>query len=133
MSDRVFFYGTLLTGFSRRPRAGLDGKLTFVARGSIQATLFDLGLYPAAVPSQDGRVFGEVHEMHNPAEVLAVLDHIEGYRQDEPDRSLYIRVKTPVTLDDGRIEPAWVYYYNAPLGKAERIPSGDYLKHLRVT
>lgn len=133
MSDRVFFYGTLLTGFSRRPRAGLDGKLTFVACGSIQATLFDLGLYPAAVPSQDGRVFGEVHEMHNPAEVLAVLDHIEGYRQDEPDRSLYIRVKTPVTLDDGRIEPAWVYYYNAPLGKAERIPSGDYLKHLRVT
>lgn len=133
MSDRVFFYGTLLTGFSRRPRAGLDGKLTFVARGSIQATLFDLGLYPAAIPSQEGRVFGEVHEMHNPTEVLAVLDHIEGYRQDEPDRSLYVRVETPVTLDDGRTEAAWVYFYNAPLGKAERILSGDYLKHLRVT
>ena len=132
MSDRVFFYGTLLTGFSRRPRAGLDGKLTFLARGSIQAALFDVGLYPAAVPSQDGRVWGEVHIMHDPAEVLPVLDHIEGYRQGEPDRSLYTRIETPVTLEDGRVEAAWVYFYNAPLGKAERIESGDYLKHLRV-
>jgi hypothetical protein len=25
-----------------------------------------------------------------------------------------------------------VYFYNAPLGRAERIPSGDYLEHLRI-
>lgn len=132
MPERVFFYGTLLTGFSRRPRAGLDGKLTFVGRGSIQAALFDLGLYPAAVPSPDGRVWGEVHEIHDPAIVLPVLDQIEGYRQGEPDQSLYTRIRTPVTMEDGTMEQAWVYFYNAPLGRAERIPSGDYLKHLRV-
>ena len=39
---------------------------------------------------------------------------------------------TDVTLDDGRTEPAWAYFYNAPLGRAQRITSGDYLEHLNV-
>ena len=34
--------------------------------------------------------------------VLAVLDEIEGVRPNEPDASLYIRVETPVTLEDGQ-------------------------------
>jgi len=25
-----------------------------------------------------------------------------------------------------------VYFYNAPLGRAERIDSGDYLRHLKI-
>ena len=36
-----------------------------------------------------------------------------------------------VTLDDGRSENAWAYFYNAPLGQAQRIASGDYLEHLK--
>ena len=132
MSTRVFFYGTLRTGFSRRPRTGVDPKLTFIGHGSIEAALFDVGLYPAAVPTPDSRVFGEVFEMETPDEVLATLDEFEGYRPSEPDRSLYTRAETLVTLDDGRTELAWVYFYNAPLGRAARIPSGDYLQHLRV-
>ena len=35
------------------------------------------------------------------------------------------------TLEDGRVVDAWAYFYNAPLGRAERIHSGDYLEHLR--
>ena len=59
-------------------------------------------------------------------------DEIEGYRASEPDTSLYTRAEIPVTFDDGRQARAWVYFYNAPLGRAERIQSGDYLEHLRV-
>jgi gamma-glutamylcyclotransferase (GGCT)/AIG2-like uncharacterized protein YtfP len=62
--------------------------------------------------------------------VLAVLDEIEGHRPSEPDRSLYNRVLTSVTLEDGSLEQAWTYFYNAPLGQAQRIASGDYLEHL---
>jgi gamma-glutamylcyclotransferase (GGCT)/AIG2-like uncharacterized protein YtfP len=36
-----------------------------------------------------------------------------------------------VTLDDGRTDDAWVYFYNAPLGRAPRIASGDYVEHLK--
>jgi gamma-glutamylcyclotransferase (GGCT)/AIG2-like uncharacterized protein YtfP len=36
-----------------------------------------------------------------------------------------------VTLEDGCTVDAWAYFYNAPLGRAERIASGDYLEHLK--
>jgi gamma-glutamylcyclotransferase (GGCT)/AIG2-like uncharacterized protein YtfP len=128
----VFFYGTLMAGFDRRQRAGIDDKLTYVGRGSIHAALFDLGIYPAAVPALEGFVWGEVYEMAEPEAVLAALDDIEGYRPENPDRSLYTRQQTDVRLPNGTLALAWVYFYNAPLGQAPRIPSGDYLEHVRV-
>lgn len=132
MTNRVFFYGTLMTGFDRRRRIGIDHSLRYVGRGCIQAALFDLGIYPAAVPDPEGRVWGELYEMANPQDVLSALDSIEAYRPDEPDASLYIRREAPVMLEDGALDTAWVYFYNAPLGRAERIHSGDYLAHLKV-
>jgi gamma-glutamylcyclotransferase (GGCT)/AIG2-like uncharacterized protein YtfP len=132
MTDRVFFYGTLMTGFERRKRIGIDAQLRYLGRGWIEAALFDLGIYPAAVPAPDGRVWGEVYQMHDPVSALAALDEIEGYCADEPDSSLYTRRETPITFGDGTETLGWVYFYNAPLGRAERIPSGDYLEYLRV-
>jgi gamma-glutamylcyclotransferase (GGCT)/AIG2-like uncharacterized protein YtfP len=131
VQDLVFFYGTLMAGFDRRRRAGIDSKLSFVGRGSIQASLFDLGLYPAAVPGPDGTVWGELYETADASVVLAALDEIEGYRPGDPDRSLYVRSRVPVALPDGASRRAWVYFYNAPLGGAQRIASGDYLDHMK--
>ena len=131
MGDHVFFYGTLMAPFNRPGRQRITPKLTFIGRGSIHAALFDLGIYPAAIPVADNSlVWGEVYETAEPVPVLAALDEIEGYRANEPDRSLYTRVLADVTLEDGRIEKAWTYFYNAPLGRAQRIASGDYLEHL---
>ena len=80
----------------------------------------------------DGRVWGEAHWMLDRDAVLGALDEIEGFRPNEPDSSLYTRAETIVTFDDGRTAPAWTYFYNAPLGQAQRIESGDYLEHLKV-
>jgi gamma-glutamylcyclotransferase (GGCT)/AIG2-like uncharacterized protein YtfP len=33
-------------------------------------------------------------------------------------------------LEDGRTLQAWVYFYNAPLGQAAQILSGDYRRYL---
>lgn len=132
MTDLVFFYGTLMSAFRRPGRSRIEAKLLPQGRGWIHATLFDLGLYPAAIPSSESRVWGEVHRMVDRDAVLAVLDEIEGVRPAEPDASLYTRVETSVTFDDGRVAAAWTYFYNAPLGRAPRIESGDYLKHLKV-
>jgi gamma-glutamylcyclotransferase (GGCT)/AIG2-like uncharacterized protein YtfP len=132
VADLVFFYGTLMAGFDRRRRAGIDQKLTYIGRGSIQGALFDLGIYPAAVPADEGVVWGEVYEMSEPQAVLAALDEIEGHRPDDPDRSLYTRSPAEVTLPDGSRAAAWAYFYNAPLGRASRIPSGDYLDHVKA-
>jgi gamma-glutamylcyclotransferase (GGCT)/AIG2-like uncharacterized protein YtfP len=111
---------------------GLDQALQSVGRGWIPAALFDLGIYPAAVPAPDSRVWGEVHQMLDSEAVLSALDEIEGYNELEPDSSLYTRQEIRVTFEDGRAASAWVYFYNAPLGRAERIESGDYLEHLKV-
>jgi gamma-glutamylcyclotransferase (GGCT)/AIG2-like uncharacterized protein YtfP len=130
--DLVFFYGTLMTPFDRPGRRRIEQFLSYVGRGTIAGALFDLGIYPAAIPATDGRVWGEVYEMTEPAAVLKSLDEIEGFRADEPESSLYTRVSTPVSLEDGRAVTAWTYFYNAPLGRAQRIDSGDYLEHLKA-
>ena len=132
MAEYVFFYGTLMTPFNRPGRQRVEADLSYVGRGSISATLFDLGIYPAAVPATEGRVWGEVYEMRSAPAVLRQLDEIEGYRPTEPDASLYNRMRAPVSLDNGNSLDAWVYFYNAPLGGAQRIESGDYLEHLKV-
>jgi gamma-glutamylcyclotransferase (GGCT)/AIG2-like uncharacterized protein YtfP len=132
VAELVFFYGTLMTPFNRTGRLRLDQHLSFRGRGAIRAVLFDLGIYPAAVPTADGQVMGEVYELSEPIAALRALDELEGYRPTDPETSLYTRTRTPVALDDGTTVYAWAYFYNAPLGRAERIESGDYLEHLKV-
>ena len=132
MTDAVFFYGTLMSTFKRPGRAMLDQQLVPAGRGRIRGALYDLGIYPAAIPAEDGRVRGEVHRMLDPAAVLRALDEIEGSSANEPEAGLYTRAETLVTLDDGTTTDAWAYFYNAPLGRAQRIESGDYLEYLKV-
>src|SRR5262245_30130872 len=132
LTDLVFFYGTLMSVFKRPGRARVEAKLQPRGRGSIQAALFDLGIYPAAVPTEDGRVLGEVYRMLDVDSVLEALDELEGFRPGRPDASFYMRVGTAGTVEDGRVDTAWAYFYNAPLGRAQRIDSGDYLQHLKV-
>ena len=93
MSELVFFYGTLMTPFHRMAKLRLDEHLAYKGPGTIEAALFDLGIYPAAVPVTGGRVHGEVYEMLHPTIVLRVLDELEGYRPGELDQSLYTRTR----------------------------------------
>lgn len=132
MPELVFFYGTLMTPFHRTARLRLDAHLSYRGSGTIEGALFDLGIYPAAVPTSDGRVHGELFEMHHPTIVLRTLDELEGYQPGAHEKSLYTRARTRVHLEGGGEAEAWAYFYNAPLGRAERIASGDYLEYLKV-
>ena len=130
MTDLVFFYGTLMTPFRRAERLRVDPHLRYQGRGTIKAALYDLGIYPAAVPDEDGHVIGEVYRMIDPTLVLQTLDALEGFRPGEAETSLYARTVTPVVFESSTRAHAWAYFYNAPLGRASRIASGDYLEHL---
>lgn len=130
MAEHVFFYGTLMAGFDRRRRIGIDEKMTYVGRGSIEAALYDLGIFPAAVPTSGSRVWGEVYATDEIDAVLAALDQIEGNRPDDLEHSLYFRERVPAALPGDRSVQAWVYFYNAPLGQAPLIESGDYLSYV---
>jgi len=130
VAEHVFFYGTLMAGFDRRRRIGIDSKLTYVGRGSIEAALYDLGIFPAAVPTSGSRVWGEVYFTDEIDAVLEALDEIEGNRPDDLEHSLYFREQVPTALPGDRSVQAWVYFYNAPLGHAPLIESGDYLSYV---
>jgi gamma-glutamylcyclotransferase (GGCT)/AIG2-like uncharacterized protein YtfP len=132
MPELVFFYGTLMTPFHRTARLRIDDHLTYRGTGTIEALLFDLGIYPAAVPLSGGCVRGELYEIAHPTIVLGALDQLEGYSPGEPESSLYTRMRTDVRLESGKSIRAWAYFYNAPLGRAEKIESGDYLEYLKV-
>src|SRR5262245_23555263 len=119
-----------MTRFNRPARRRVDKWLVQRGTGTIAAALFDLGVYPAAVPSQSARVRGEVFEMTDAAAVLNALDETEGYDPGSSSSSLYVRSVVDVTLDDRSFVAAWVYFYNAPLGAARAIDSGDYLQYL---
>ena len=130
MTDHVFFYGTLMTPFNRPGRQRVESNLEFAGRGRIRAALFDLGIYPAAVPSDDdSTVAGEVYDCWTRGGAGGA-----GRNRGLPaDRT----GTQPLSARGHRRHPgrdgpraAWAYFYNAPLGRAERIPSGDYLEHL---
>jgi len=80
MPELAFFYGTLMTPSNRMGRLRVDQYLVYAGRGTIAAALFDIGLYPAAVPASDGRVRGEVYEVTHPAIVLQALDQLKRFR-----------------------------------------------------
>src|SRR5689334_15746427 len=123
MTDLVFFYGTLMSGFKRPGRDPLDFLLDPVGRGWIRDAPFELGVDPAAGREEDSAVRGDVHRTIDPAGVMREFDEIEGSRPGDPDSSLYSRLERPATRHGGRVASAWTYFSNAPLGGAPPIAS----------
>lgn len=127
--EYLFTYGTLMRGFRVVPEWPDRVRARFAGAGQIQARLFDLGQYAAALPAESEQVVtrGEVFELTEPESAKALLDVYEGCQMLHPHQSLYLRKIVPVTMDDGRKLEAWVYFYNRPLdASARRIASGDF-------
>lgn len=127
MSEFLFVYGTLRRGQPLHPHLE-PPRARFVGEGRIVGRLFDLGEFPGATPDPKrfSTVRGEVHELFDPQETLVVLDDIEGFDPKRPERSLFERRETQVTLDAGGTVRAWVYFYRQPLLEATEIPDGDF-------
>jgi gamma-glutamylcyclotransferase (GGCT)/AIG2-like uncharacterized protein YtfP len=126
-SARVFAYGTLMAGFSRR---GLLGPATLEGPGRVRGSLLDLGRYPGVVLDDAGWVMGELYRVPDLAARLPRLDREEGYDSGDPSRSLYLRCRAPVHVAGGPPCDAWLYVLNRAPGKAPRIASGDWRAHV---
>jgi gamma-glutamylcyclotransferase (GGCT)/AIG2-like uncharacterized protein YtfP len=127
MGELLFVYGSLRRGQPlHRHLAGEEARL--LGEGTIRGRLFDLGEYPAAIgdTKRFSTVRGEVHELLDAPRTLEVLDDIEGYDPQRPEKSLFERRLAEVRLEDGRRVRAWVYFYRLPLLEATEIPDGDY-------
>jgi gamma-glutamylcyclotransferase (GGCT)/AIG2-like uncharacterized protein YtfP len=130
-SDRLFAYGTLMTGFSRRP---LLGGAVLEGLGRIRGALYHFGDYPGVVLDDSGWVSGELYRVPDLPARLPSLDRAEGCDPADETRSLYVRRAVPVHGADGGVRPAWVYAYNErfgpAVGRGPRVESGDWRAHL---
>ena len=125
-----------MTGTGNRRIDGLVSRsLRLISPGCIPASLYDLGDYPAAVPSRHGkaRLFGLVFAIRRPRLTLSALDRYERFDPRHLSASEFVRCATSVTLiPTGQVLRAWVYYYNRPLRRVRAVPSGRSRRFRRI-
>lgn len=107
--NRVFVYGTLLSGMSNHNR--YCGDALTIEPAVTTGRLYHLPYgFPAMFDTPDGQVFGEVITFPDIVKSLERLDVLEGYSPS--GASHYVRViKHVKVLKDCCIVPAWVYVY----------------------
>ena len=129
--DRLFAYGTLMTGFSRRP---LLGGAILEGLGRIRGSLYHFGDYPGVILDDRGWVSGELYRVPDLRDRLPALDREEWCDPADETRSLYLRRRVPVHAAVGEVREAWVYAYNERFGPAAdrgpRVESGDWRAHV---
>jgi gamma-glutamylcyclotransferase (GGCT)/AIG2-like uncharacterized protein YtfP len=128
MNDHLFVYGTLLSGIAPTALAQLMSRLTYLGPASVPGRLYDLGLYPAAIPDAESAeaVRGELYAIAPDVAALSMLDNYEGHFPDLPARSLFRRIRVSATRSDGIAIAAWMYAWNRPANGAKQIAGGDY-------
>ncbi|MER7817897.1 gamma-glutamylcyclotransferase family protein [Streptomyces sp. NPDC096153] len=126
-----FVYGTLRAG-EHNHDLFLRGRTSAEEPARLRgALLYEGPGYPYAIEG-DGVVTGELVTAapERYGELIAVLDHLEGYFGPGDPRNLYVRVERRVHTASGTV-PAWVYVAAGPVARELRaqgtpIPGGDW-------
>jgi gamma-glutamylcyclotransferase (GGCT)/AIG2-like uncharacterized protein YtfP len=126
---RLFVYGSLRSDAPRERQAARRAYACLAAgavregKATISGRLYAPDWFPAFVPDEGGKVWGEVWRIDNPG-LLATLDGYEG--------EAYVRETGQATIEDGSRVTAWTYRYVADLAGVPLIASGDYLDWVRT-
>ncbi|MBS1790985.1 MAG: acetylornithine/succinylornithine family transaminase [Acidobacteria bacterium] len=114
MNEFIFVYGTLRPSAAPPEMKHIVERWKSVGSGTVLGQLLDLGDYTGAVldANTSSRIVGEAFEMPNDPAMMAELDEYEGFEPDEPETSLFCRVKANVKLASGGNRSCWMYVYN---------------------
>jgi gamma-glutamylcyclotransferase (GGCT)/AIG2-like uncharacterized protein YtfP len=108
----LFVYGSLRSGFHHPAYTYISRYFLQVAEAKVKGKLFDMGVYPAAVPTtEESFIVGELYRINHPGEfgwAMAQLDDYEGLRTENNELPLYRREQATVYFN-GQTEQAWVY------------------------
>lgn len=137
MNDAIpllFVYGSLRSGFPGPALQYIAPYFTKIADGKVKGKLYDLGAYPAALPTTDAAfIIGELYRANSPEEfswAIAQLDDYEGVHPEEGEEQLYERAATTIYTDNGEYT-AWIYWYKCDVTDMPVIESGDVLEYQR--
>ena len=132
----LFLYGSLLTGTpDRRINRQMRRLLRHARSATIQARLYNLGRYPGVVVSASttDQVHGRVITV-NSSRFLQKIDRYEGYFAAQPADSEFIRILMSTRLLPSRKKiGCWVYVYNGGINGKQRIISGNYVRHKKLS
>jgi len=130
MTDHLFVFGTLLSGYDHPMARLVAESCELVGIARCQGRLYLAAHYPGMLLSDDAadQVFGELCRMRDPDALLRVLDDYEGFGAGHPQPNEFVRERVRVTLGGAEYE-AWTYLYNRPVTNLPRIMSGRFLEH----
>lgn len=130
MFDFLFVYGTLHHSIKNEMSDFLSKNSTFISDGFVNGKLLDVGDFPALVLDKNSKVFGSVYQLKS-NRVLSILDAYEGFDEQNPTESLYLRTQIEVDLTDKTNLNCWIYVYNKSTKNLQEITSGNYLEYLK--
>lgn len=135
MNDAIhllYVYGSLRSGFPGPAFQYIAPYFTKVADGKVKGKLYDLGEYPAALPTTDEAfIIGELYQANSAEEfswAIAQLDDYEGVHPEEGEEQLYERAATTIYTEKGEYT-AWIYWYKCDVTDKPVIESGDVLEY----
>lgn len=130
----LFVYGSLRRGFRSPAYEYISRFFTFVGDAKVRGKLFDMGSYPAGMPTNDNSyITGELYQANNPNEfswAIGQLDDYEGVAVEADEVQLYRREITEVHIS-GQVTHAWIYWYNGDVSGKPLISSGDMMQYFQ--
>jgi gamma-glutamylcyclotransferase (GGCT)/AIG2-like uncharacterized protein YtfP len=133
-SPYLFVYGSLRQGFQSPAYNYVSQYFEFVSMAKVKGILYDLGVYPVAVPDKkENYIIGELYRLKRDEEfdwAFAQLDDYEGVIVEEDEEQMYRRDMATIYFDGGTIE-AWVYWFNGKVKNCPVIASGDLLEYIK--
>jgi gamma-glutamylcyclotransferase (GGCT)/AIG2-like uncharacterized protein YtfP len=128
MTNKILVYGTLRVGHGAYSGFGLDKATRHLGTVRVPGTMYHLGGFPGIV--LDGDLDGfwadllEITDEDAVPVVLQRLDDYEGYREEAPDNSLYLRKEIGLP----EYGTAFIYEINRDMSTRVRVASGDWNK-----
>eukprot|EP00611_Tribonema_gayanum_P023524 TRINITY_DN4966_c0_g1_i1.p1 TRINITY_DN4966_c0_g1~~TRINITY_DN4966_c0_g1_i1.p1 ORF type:complete len:159 (-),score=4.44 TRINITY_DN4966_c0_g1_i1:90-518(-) len=130
----LFVYGSLRSGFQHPAYAYISRYFSLMGTATVRGELYDMGEYPAAIPSGEEKLItGELYAIQKAEEfswAIGQLDDYEGINGEPDEPQLYRRDKTTVFLNGQPIE-AWIYWFNGSVKGKPKIDGGDLLLYIQ--
>lgn len=131
---QIFVYGSLRSGFNSPAYEYISRYFQLVAPAKVQGLLYNMGEYPAAVPtSQDHFLIGELYAIKQEEEftwALEQLDEYEGINKSPDDSPVSFRRALVEVMTATGNAIAWIYWYNGAVQDKPLIASGNVLEYL---
>lgn len=130
---QLFVYGSLREGFGHPAFEYIGNYFHFVAHGKVRGQLYDLGDYPAAVPSRGEHfIIGELYAINEPDEFSYAIAQLDDYEGINPAEGASLYRRELATIYKGKDETmAWIYWYNGYVDNKPTISSGDVLAYMK--